>query len=197
MWKAARVSASAAENMQVEAGVLLSTVSLEKTGDRITGINEISDSDIICATSGDFAIKCTPQFTDFFEDVNNAPNNTKEGKRITGWDASLGITCIEITEDTLKMALGAAVVDEDDGINPAGQVSTSDFKTLYWLGDMVDDDKALLIKLGDTINTSGIDLSTKKNGKGALNLTLVPHISLATPDVMPMTFYLLEKVESE
>lgn len=185
-WTATKISATAAQNMQTEAGLLLNTFD-------VSDPDEPTDSEIICATSGDFSISCTPEVEDFFEDVNNAPNNTKEGKRITGWNCELSVECLEFTVETLELALGAADAISTTGVKPRAQYESNDFKTIWWIGDLVDKTKALVVKMGDAVSTGGISLSTTKKGKGRLSLTITPHVSLATPDVMPMEFYILEK----
>ena len=187
MWRATKVSADAAQNMQVDAGILLNTFD-------VTNPVEPADTDIICATSGDFNITCQPETEDFFEDVNNAPNNTMEGKRITGWNCGLTVNCLEVTEDTLVLGLGAADVGSDGGINPRVQYQLTDFKGMYWLGDMVDEDKVLCVVMDNTVSTDGLSMTTTKNGKGQIALTLTPHASLANMDKVPMAFYILEKV---
>ena len=185
-WKATRIAADAASNMQVNAGLLLNAFD-------ISDPDEPTDSEIICATSGDFSISAVPEVEDFFEDVNNAPNNTKEGKRITGWNCELSVECLEITLDTLKLALGAYTAIGTTGVSPRGQYELTDFDEIWWIGDMVDEDKLFAIKLGDAVSTGGVSFTSTKNGKGRLSLTLTPHVSLATTDVMPMEFYILEK----
>lgn len=188
MWRATRVSADAAKNMQVDAGLLVKSFD-------VTNPVAPTDSNIVCATSGDFSISCEPETEDFFEDVNNAPNNTMEGKRITGWNCKLGINCLEITEDTLVLSLGAADVDASGAVNPRVQYKLTDFKSLYWLGDMVDEDKLFVIAMDNTVSTGGLSFTSTKNGKGGLELTLTPHASLQNMDKVPMAFYVLDKVD--
>lgn len=187
-WTAVKISADAANNIQVDAGLLLNNFDVSNPA-------EPADADIISATTGDFTITATPQITDFFEDVNNAPMNTKEGKRITGWDCGLNVGILEITETTLKLGLGAFEVRSDGGIAPRSQYKMTDFAKMYWIGDMVDEDKLLCVAMDDTVNTNGISLTTTKNGKGNLALELKPHASFANPTVIPMAFYILQKVD--
>ena len=191
MWKATTVSPEAAANMQVDAGLLLNNFD-------VTNPVAPADEDIICATTGDITPSCVPETTDFFDDVNNAPKNTKEGKRITGWNCSFGCTCLEITEDTLKLALGAAGVSADGlGIAPRSQFIADDFKGIYWIGDMVDEDALFCIVMDNTVSTGGVSFTSTKNGKGKLALTLTPHATLADIEKVPMTFYKLEKVDED
>lgn len=190
MWTATRISATAANNMQIQAGLLLNYFN-------IAAPRAPEDSHIICATTGDFSINCTPTTEDFFADVNNAPNNTKEGKHITGWEAGLSVGCLEITEGTLILSLGAADIGSDGGVHPRSDYKQTDFKPVYWLGDMVDENKCLLAAYDDVVSTGGLNLTTTKNGKGNLALTLTAHSSAHTPTVVPARYYLLEKIDDD
>lgn len=188
MWSATMISADAASKMQVSAGLLLNEFD-------VTSPVKPKDSDIVCETTGNFSITCVPTVSDLFADVNNAPINTKEGKRIDGWTCGLSVTALSITDKTLKLALGAVSDDTAGGkITARKQFDTTDFTSLYWIGDMLDGDKLLAVVMDDTVSTGGISFTAENNGKGQLALTLTPHASMAAPDKIPMEFYILEKV---
>ena len=188
MWRATRISADAADKMQINAGLLLNNFD-------VANPVEPADEDIVCETTGDFSISCVPTTEDFFADVNNAPVNTKEGKRITGWDCSLGVTAISITEENIALALGASDVEKDGGIRPRRTYKAEDFKSLYWIGDMIDENKLFAIVMDDTVSTGGLSFTSSNNGKGGLSLTLMPHATIENIERVPMAFYILEKVE--
>lgn len=189
MWTATRITEDAASKLQVNAGILLNKFNVAQP-------KEPQEEDIICDTTGDFSIACKPDTQDLFEDVNNAPKNTKEGKRITGWNCSLSLTALSITEDTLKLALGACEVGENNGISPRRAYKAEDFKNLYWVGDMLDENKLFCVAMDDTVSTGGLSF-TASGSKGNLALELAPHASIKTPDKVPMAFYILEKQGGE
>ena len=188
MWRATRISADAADKMQINAGLLLNKFD-------VANPVEPADEDIVCETTGDFSITCTPTVEDFFANVNNAPINTKEGKQITGWECSLGVTALSITEENLILSLGAADVMEDGGIRPRHTYKAEDFKSLYWIGDMIDENKLFAIVMDDTVSTGGLSFTSTNNGKGGLALTLMPHSTITNIEKVPMAFYILEKVD--
>lgn len=187
MWRATRISADAAQKMQINAGLLLNKFD-------VTNPVEPADADIVTETTGDYSITCVPETVDFFEDVNNAPTNTKEGKQITGWTCGLSITALSITEETLKLALGASEIIENDGIRPRSTYKMDDFKALYWIGDMMDENKLFVVAMDDTVSTGGLSFSATNDGKGGLALELTPHGTLEDFEKVPMAFYILEKV---
>ena len=190
MWSATKITADAAEKMQVNAGLLLNKFD-------VTNPIEPVDADIVCETTGDFSITCTPETQDFFEDVNNAPTNTLEGKRITGWTCGLGVTALSITDETLALSLGAYEEIENGGIRPRKTYKVEDFKGLYWIGDMIDENKLFVVVMDNTVSTGGLSFTSTNNGKGGLALTLTPHVSAKELDKVPMAFYILEKKVDE
>ena len=186
MWSASKVDPDFADKIQINAGTLLSSFDVSNPA-------EPSDSAIICATSGDFSITCQPETSDFFEDVNNVPNGSKEGLRITGWNCSLSVNALDVTADTLKLALGAADTTAASGLTaPRAQYVAADFRDLYWIGDMADDTKLFVVKMENTIG-GGISFTASKNNKGGMSLELSAHPSIANPDKVPMEFYILTK----
>lgn len=190
MWRATRITADAASKMQMNSGLLLNRFD-------ITNPVAPLDADIICDTTGDYNITCVPETQDFFEDVNNAYTNMKEGKQITGWTCGLTITSLTMTEASLQFALGAADIQADGGIRGRMLYRDADFMSVYWIGDMFDEDKLLVVVMDNTVSTGGVSLTTTNKGKGGLQLELTPHGSLADPETVPMAFYVLEKVDSE
>ena len=191
MWTCNTVTEDFAENVQVDAGLLLNH--FDPANPRMP-----TDEEIISATTGDFSISLTPSTTDFFSDVNGEPADTKEGKRIESWAGSLGITLLEITEENLKLALGAQGVTEDGlGVTARRQYKDEDFKGIWWMGDMVNEDKVFVVALDNAVSTGGVSFTSTKNGKGKLGLTMTPHASIRNPQKVPMAFYVLEKVDAE
>lgn len=189
MWRATRISADAAEKMQMNAGLLLNEFDVKNPV-------EPTDDQIVCETTGDFSISCVPETKDFFEDVNNAPVNTKEGKQITGWSCSLGVTALSVTMETLALALGASESIDATGVRPRTTYNMEDFKSLYWIGDMMDENKLFVVAMDDTVSTGGVSFTSTNQGKGSLALTLTPHATAAEPEKVPMAFYVLEKIEN-
>lgn len=189
-WKASRVNPDSLNNIQVDAGVFLSNYD-------VTNPTLFDDDDILCTTTGDPSINCVPQTSDFYEDVNGLPNSTKQGKRITGWDCNMSVQSLDFDESKLAFYLGASKVTEDGGITPKPQYDDSDFKTIYFLGDMADPSKLFVVKMENALNTAGLAFSATKNGKGKTSLTVTAHTDASDVEKVPMTFYILEKVDDE
>lgn len=182
-----KVPQSAFQELVVEAGVVLSD--FDPTDP------ELVDSDIICATTGGITASCVPTFSDWAEDVDNAPNNMLEFKKIDGWDCTLTFTALSVTADTIKLALGAAETEGTTGstlttITPHRDVAVADFISAIWFVGDLSDGGMIAIKLMNALSTGGFNLQTGKNAKGQLSVTLTGHVSSAAQDVVPMEFYI-------
>ena len=167
MWKATRITADAAEKLQINAGLLLKNFNVENPV-------EPKDEDIICDTTGDFSISSTPTMEDFFADINNAPLNTLEGVRVTGWTHTMSVTSVSVTEEMLRIALNASETeDRIAGIVPGEKPVHLD--SIYWIGDMADPNKLLVIRMKNVLSTNGISFTSRKDGKGGIALNFRAH----------------------
>lgn len=189
-WKATRVSADFYNSVQKEAGILL------KTFDPANPI-EPQDEDIITPTTGGISISCVPETQDLYEDIDNVPNNTAEGKDITGWTITMSTTAIGVDEEVIALALGASETGMDGAIKPRRNYEIADFKDIYWIGDMADPSKLLCAVIKNAVSTGGFSLQTTKNGKGQLALELTGHTKLNEQEVVPAEFYVLTKISSD
>ena len=88
------------DDLQLDAGILLKNFDPAQPA--------VVDADIVCATTGGISISCVPTFSDFGEDVDNCPNNTKELKHLDSWECKIGFTALGTSPDMIKMSLGVA-----------------------------------------------------------------------------------------
>lgn len=178
------------DGLQLDAGVLL------KTFNPSTGAAP-KDEDIICATTGGINPSCVPTYSDFAEDVDNAPTNLMEFKHLDGWECKLGFTSLGTSAESIRLALGAADIDTTTGkITPRRNVKLTDFSDIWWVGDRADGGM-VAIRLINALSTGGFSLQTTKNGKGQVSMELTGHVSITDQDTMPMEFYSSGPSESE
>lgn len=178
------LSTDAFDELQLDAGVLLSTFDPSSP-------TAPASANIIATTTGGIKVDCKPTYSDFAEDVDNAPNNLMEFKHLDGWVCSMGFTSIKFNGANTVWALGAATKTTSGGVDkivPNRNVATTDFKDIWWVGDKADGG-AYAVKLINAISTDGLSIQTTKNGKGTMATTLTGHVSLSSQNVMPMEFY--------
>lgn len=177
------VSQDMFNELQVDAGVILN--SFDPTNPAAP-----DDEDIVTATTGGITVACVPTYSDYFEDIDNVPNNMKEGKHLDGWDCTLTTTALGTTPEAIKLALGAADIDGSNSskIVPRRNLASTDFQDLWWVGDKADGGM-VAIQIKNALSTGGFSLKTNKNGKGQISLTITGHVSINSQSVMPMVFY--------
>lgn len=175
--------------LQLDAGVLLK---------RFNPANPVAplDSDIICATTGGVNPTCKPTYSDFADDVDNAPKNVLEFKHLDGWDVALATTGLGTSPELIQMALGAADIVGGTKIVPRMSLITTDFKDIWWVGDKANGG-FVAIKLLNALSNDGFSIQTTKNGKGQLALNLGGHVSLQAQDVVPMEIYSIDADEDD
>lgn len=171
------------DNLQIDAGVLLKSFDITNPA--------VTDENLISATTGGITIDCKPSYSDFFEDVDNVPNNTKEGKHLDGWDCKVSTTTLSTSVEGIKFALGAADVVNDNSVVPRSELKQADFGDLWWVGDRADGG-LVAVKIRNALSTGGFSLKTGKNAKGNVTIELTGHVSITDQDTMPMIFYSLE-----
>lgn len=170
------------EEMQMDAGVLLSTFDP-------TNPTAPADSAIICATTGGIKATCQAEYSDLGEDVDNCPNNMKELKHLDGWNCSLEFTSLGTSPASIRLSLGAADVNAETGkITPRRGLEQDDFTDVWWVGDRADGGM-VAIRLINALSTEGFSLQTTKAGKGQTSVTLSGHVSIEAQNVVPMEFY--------
>lgn len=180
-----RIPENTFRGLQLDAGILLRNFNPNNPA--------VTDADIICATTGGINPQCIASYEDIFEDVDNAPNNMMEGKKLTGWDCKIATTCLGVDPETIRLALGAA---DKAGMRvvPRRDVKLTDFATLWWVGDRADGG-FVAVQLLNGLSTGGLSLQTTKNGKGQISIEITGHVSLQAQNVVPMQFYSSDPIE--
>ena len=80
------VKLDAFKQIQLEAGVIMKNFNPANP--------VINRADILLVTTGGINPVCKPNFIDYYDDVDNMPANTKQGKQIDYYDCSISTTHI-------------------------------------------------------------------------------------------------------
>ena len=104
MQKFTKLPADAFTHLQLNAGILVDTF------EPATGVI----GNIMGATSGGVNFSSNPEFSDFGEDVDNCPANTKQLKHLDQHDATMSGTFLTCTPSGIASLLAAADVDGTD-----------------------------------------------------------------------------------
>lgn len=193
MAKFTQIPADTFEKLQLNAGILTTEF------DPATG--ELSASDIIGATSGGVSFEATPSFSDFGEDIDNCPKNTKELKRLDSWEAKMSGSFVTMDTTAAVSVIGTAAVASGDQtkVVPRNSVNAEDFKNIWWVGDYsdVNEDGSsagkagfIAVKLINALSTGGFKIQSGDKAKGTFEFEYTGHYSIANTDVVPFELYI-------
>ena len=189
MQKYTKMPADAFEHLQLNAGILVDTFT------PATGVI----GNILGATSGGVNFNSNPSFSDFGEDVDNCPGNTKQLKHLDQYDATMAGTFLTCTASGIAKLLAAADVDGTDTTHviPRGQLEDSDFEELWWIGDYSDKNTGdsagfLAIHLMNALNTTGFQIQSGKNAKGTMSFEYHAHYDITNMDEVPFEIFCKE-----
>ena len=177
------------QELQLNAGILLSEF------DPSTAT--VENAAIIGATTGGVSFSATPEFSDFGEDIDNAPKNMKELKQLDNWTIEMSGTFVTVDKNAIKMLVGAADLDESDDthIVPRNDLLDSDFTDLWWVGDYSDKNGAtnggyLAIHMMNTLSTGGFSIASTDGGKGNFAFTYTAHYSMNAQEIVPFEVFI-------
>lgn len=178
--------------IQLNAGMLLKG---QNAFDPSTGT--ITAANILGATSGGVKVSCVPEYTDFGENVDNCPKNTKELKKLDNWTCTIGGTFVTVSTALAKKMLGAADIDATDTtkITPRIDLVESDFDDVWFVGDYSDKNGNtnggfVAVHLMNALSTGGFSMQTADKEKGQFEVEFTGHVSIAEQNVVPMEFYI-------
>jgi hypothetical protein len=162
---------------------------------------EVAENNIVGATSGGVSFEATPSFSDFGEDIDNCPKNTKELKKLDSWEAKMSGTLVTMDTKAATSVIGTAAVASDDPtkVVPRNSVDAKDFKDLWWVGDYSDinEDGAsagnagfIAIKLINALSTGGFKIQSGDKAKGTFEFEYTGHYSLENINTVPFEIYI-------
>lgn len=163
----------------------------------------VVDADILGATSGGINFTATPNFTDFGEDIDNVPKNTKELMRIEDWEITMSGTLVAVTPEAARFMASAADLTSASGkITPRDTLDltaeTGDFRDLWLVADYSDKNVTatgktagfVAIHMMDALSTGGFQLQTADKEKGQFSFEFKAHYSKDAQDTVPFEIYI-------
>ena len=173
------------QNLQLNAGVLLSTFNPASA--------TVANESIIGATTGGVNFTATPTFSDYGEDIDNCPNNMMELKKLDSWEISMSGTYVTVDANAVKALVGAADVSGNK-ITPRNGLEFTDFTDIWWVGDYSDKNGEtnggfVAIHMMNALSTGGFAIQSSDNGKGNFAFTYTAHYSMDAQDTVPFEVY--------
>ena len=183
--KYTKIPETTSQNLQLNAGVLLSAFNPESA--------TVANESIIGATTGGVNFTATPTFSDYGEDIDNCPKNMKELKKLDSWEISMSGTYVTVDANAVKALVGAADVSGNK-ITPRNDLKLTDFADVWWVGDYSDQNGEtnggfVAIHMMNALSTGGFAIQSSDNGKGNFAFTYTAHYSMSAQDTVPFEVY--------
>lgn len=189
MAKFTKIPEDTFKQLQINAGIILSDFT------PATGVFDKSDQ--IGATTGGISFAAAPTFSDFGDDVDNCPKNTKELKRQDDVEVKVTGTFVTVTTASAKSLMAAADIDGTDTtkVTPRRDLSDADFSDIWIVGDYSDKNGAtnggfIAIHLINALSTGGFQLKTADKAKGQMAFEYTAHYSISKQDVVPYELFI-------
>lgn len=187
--KYTQIPSTAFQNIQLNAGIVVDSFNPE------TGVI----GNIFGATTGGVNFKDDVEYSDFGEDIDNCPKNTKELKHLDSHSVSMSGTFVTLDANTGKVLVASADVDEIDPshIIPRNDIEQTDFIDLWWVGDYSDKNTGdsagfCAIHLMNALNTGGFQIQSTDKAKGQFAFEFTGHYSIENQDTVPYEIYIRE-----
>jgi hypothetical protein len=184
-----KIPADTFQKLQLNAGIIAT--------DFTPDTGAIGESGQLGATTGGISFNATPTYSDFGEDIDNCPKNTKELKRLDEWEVTMSGTFVVADTAIAKRLVGAADIGTTDTtkITPRNDLAAADFENIWFVGDYSDKNGEtnggfVAIKLINALSTGGFQLQTSDKAKGQFAFTFTGHYSIAAQGTVPFEIYI-------
>lgn len=184
-----RIPTDTFKKLQMNAGILCS--------DFTPSTGTVNETDLLGATSGGIEFTAEPSYTDFGEDIDNCPKNTKELKKLEDWEVTMSGSFVTVDTNNAKLMVGLADIDTSDStkVVPRADVDIEkDFTDIWFVGDYSDvntGDSAgyIAIHLMNALSTGGFSMTTSDKEKGTFDFEFTGHFSMDAQDTVPFEIY--------
>lgn len=187
--KFTKIPATTFQKIQLNAGVLLNTFD--------TTAETIAQNAIIGATSGGNQFTATPTFSDWGEDIDNCPKNTKELKKLDEWQVTLSGTFVTMDTAIARKLMAAADIDGTDTtkVTPRIDLTDDDFDDIWWVGDYSNENNEtkggyIAIHVMNALSTGGFKIQSGDKAKGQFAYEFTAHVSISEQDVVPFEVFI-------
>lgn len=187
--KFTKIPADTFQKLQLNAGIIAT--------DFTPATGAVGESGQLGATTGGITFNATPTYSDFGEDIDNCPKNTKELKRLDEWEVTMTGTFVVADTAIAKRLVGAADIGTTDTtkVTPRNDLASADFGDIWFVGDYSDKNGDtnggfVAIKLINALSTGGFQLQTSDKAKGQFSFTFTGHYSIDAQDTVPFEIYI-------
>ena len=191
-----KIPANTFQQLGVNAAMLLADF------DPSDGSYETTDQ--LGATTGGISFNAANEYSDWGEDIDNCPKNTKELMRFDNVTVTCSGTFVAMNATIAERLAALADTTTASGVSkitPRTNIKAADFKSLWIVGDYSDINKTttgtgattagfIAIHLMNALSTGGFQIQTTDKGKMQFAFEFTAHFSLDAQDTIPYEIYI-------
>lgn len=164
-----------------------------------TYASAVSDGKLIGATQGGGEFNAVATFRQI--PVDGAVGDIKDLEDIERWDVSMTANVLEISKDTIQLALGSATIATTSGtsgykkITGNNGLASGDFNNITWCGCLLGEEKPMLIQIDNALCTNGLNMTFTDGEEGKISLEFKGFynaVATGAEPVAPFSIYLTE-----
>ena len=164
-----------------------------------TYASAVAGGKLIGATQGGGEFSAVATFRQI--PVDGAVGDIKDLEDIERWDVSMTANVLEISKDTIQLALGSATITTMTGTDPYKKIvgnntlASGDFNNITWCGCLLGETKPMLIQIDNALCTNGLNMTFTDGEEGKISLEFkgfYDAVSTGAEPVAPFSIYLTE-----
>lgn len=159
----------------------------------------VAGNKLLGATQGGGSFSAVATFRQI--PVDGAVGDIKDLEDIERWDVTMSATMLEVTKDTVALALGSATITTMTGTDPYNKIvgnnglSSGDFTNITWCGCLLGETKPMLIQIDNALCTNGLNLTVTDGEEGKIALEFhgfYDAVDTGAQPVAPFSIYMTQ-----
>lgn len=179
--------------------LLLNAGAYFKNYDKATDTFEtaVAAGKLIGATRGGGEFSAVPAVRQI--EVDGVSGRAKGLETIDSWDVYLKATILEVSKESIVLALCAANVDGEtdnkyDIITAKDEIELTDYiDNITWIGTISGSNEPVIITVYNALNTDGLKLTTQDKNEATIAATFYGHYTQEDLDTPPFKIYYPKK----
>lgn len=148
----------------------------------------------IGATQGGVEFKAVPTIRNI--QVDGIQGRAMDLDVLDGWDIELDASFLEVSKETIKLALGAATITTTtaaagyDVIKGKSVIESADYcENITYIGTIAGSETPIIIQIFNALNDGGFDIKTEDGKENVVAMTFKGHYDTSNIDNPPFAIY--------
>lgn len=154
----------------------------------------LTESQVLCATSGGVNAYMNQVETDHADGIDNAKPGMYELTEITRYDCGFKFDTVTINEKMLSLVIAKSEKSGNKIIAKHGMIIDTDVHTL-WYVEPLGGGNVLAVKIMNALTDEGLNFQSENEGNGKITVSLKARYSIKAQETVPMEFYFIESEE--